>query len=275
MASSPARAVIEEAEPSNFKPNAASLLPAFELFSSSPALPRPLKRTRDALEESSLYPTPVPTSSTAILSSSPQPVVKSCLTFTRSVSALSERIPLCDVPSVRLGGSGEPILLGRSSASCHYQMSANRLISRVHLKAAFKPSPSRLDRDRVEIICTGWNGAKIHCQGKVYQLQKGETFSSDIRGAELMVDVHDTRIMIQWPDKIELGPSSSSDEEDSSPSKRQRHMRRHSTPPSPSPLQTRRRPLSPVSPSPAVQAGAALIASSPRQQRRPTPPRNL
>lgn len=241
----------------------ASLLPAFEPFSSSPGLPRPLKRTRDAFEETrSLYPTPVPTSSTAILSSSPPRRPKARPSAHRSLSTLSERAPLGAVPSITLNEDGTPIRLGRSSASCDYQFASNRLISRVHVVATYKPAASRLDRDRVEILCSGWNGIRIHCQSQVYEVKKGDTFSSDIRDASIMLDVHDSRVTLQWPEKAHLGPISSDEDEDGDVStiKTQRAMRRHSTPPSPSPYQSRRRAPSPLSPSPAVQA---LLPSSP------------
>ena len=152
--------------------------------------------------------------------------------------------------------------MGRSSASCDYQLSANRLISRVHVEACYKSSVSRLERDRLEIKCTGWNGVKIHCNGKVFDLNKGQTFTSDARGVEVMVDVHDSRVLLQWPPRPQLGAISSDEEEEeySPTTKRQRSMIRHSTPPSPSPVQTRKRLASPISPSPAVQA---LLPSSP------------
>ncbi|KAK5453378.1 target of SBF [Exophiala xenobiotica] len=240
---------------------ATALLPAFEPLSSSPALPRPLKRTRDAFNEHTTYPTPVPTSSTHILTSSPSRVTNPRPDLTRTSSILSERTPLGAVPSIQLGADGTTTRMGRSSASCNYQLSANRLISRVHVEACYKAASSRLERDRVEITCTGWNGVKIHCKGQVYEVKKGETFSSDVRDAEIMLDVHDSRVVIRWPPKPRLGAISSDEEgEEDSPTKRQRVMLRHSTPPSPSPLQSRRRPVSPISPSPAVQA---LLPSSP------------
>ncbi|KIW74374.1 hypothetical protein Z517_12314 [Fonsecaea pedrosoi CBS 271.37] len=246
------------------KRSATSLLPAFEPLSSSPALPRPLKRNRDALDESTTYPTPVPTSSTAILSSSPVHVAKSRPSLHRTSSTLAERTPLGAVPSIQLQADGKVTRMGRSSASCDYQFSANRLISRVHVEACYKAAGSRLERDRVEITCTGWNGIKIHCKGQVYEVKKGETFSSDIRDSEIMIDVHDSRVVVDWPPKPHLGAFSSEDEEDASPAKRKRAMLRHSTPPSPSPMQVRRRLSSPISPSPAVQA---VMPSSP-----PLPP---
>lgn len=130
------------------------------------------------------------------------------------------------------------------------------------MEACYKSSVSRLERDRLEIKCTGWNGVKIHCSGKVFDLNKGQVFTSDARGVEVMVDVHDSRVLLQWPPKPQLGPiSSDEEEEDLSPTaKRPRSMKRHSTPPSPSPIQTRRRLVSPISPSPAVKA---LLPSSP------------
>ena len=240
---------------------ATSLLPAFEPLSSSPALPRPLKRTRDALDDHTTYPTPVPTSSTAILTSSPPRVVHSRPNFLRTSSTLAERTPLGAVPSIQLTADGKVTRMGRSSASCDYQFSSNRLISRVHVEACFKPASSRLERDRVEIKCSGWNGIKIHCKGQVYEIKKGETFATDVRNSEIMVDVHDSRVVIEWPPKSRLGALSSEDEnEENSPTKRQRAMLRHSTPPSPSPMQARRRLSSPISPSPAVRA---VMPSSP------------
>ncbi|KEF57415.1 uncharacterized protein A1O9_05332 [Exophiala aquamarina CBS 119918] len=242
---------------------ATSLLPAFEPFSSSPALPRPLKRNRDAYDEHTTYPTPVPTSSTAILTSSPSRVAQSKPTLRTSSSTLSERTPLGSLPSIQLHADGKATRMGRSSASCDYQLSANRLISRVHVEACYKSTGSRLGREFVEITCTGWNGVKIHCKGQVYELKKGETFQTDVRDAEIMLDVHDSRVVLEWPPKPRLGAISSDEEEEMSPSKRQRVMLRHSTPPSPSPLQSRRHPASPISPSPAVQA---LLPSSPPLQ---------
>ena len=211
------------------------------------------------------YPTPVPTSSTALMSSSPARQRANQPGFKRSLSTVSERAPLAAVPSVKLAASGKPMLMGRSSASCDYQLPSNRQISRVHVQACYKPALSRLDRDRIEIKCLGWNGIKVHCQSQVYDLAKDESFHCDSKYTEVMVDVHDARVMVQWPDKPRLGPVSTDGEgedteDQASPPKRQRALMRHSTPPSPSPAQSRRRPISPVSPSPAVQA---LLPSSP------------
>ena len=236
-----------------------SLLPAFEPFSSSPALPRPLKRTRDDFEDRPSYPTPVPTSSTAFLTSSPNHG-QSVRPAANAPSTVSERAPLSTVPSIQLGRDGKPVRLGRSSASCDFQLSSNRLISRVHVTVDFTSATSSLERDRIQISCVGWNGVKVHSRSKVYELKKGEKFTSDIREPEIMLDVHDSRVVLVWPEKIRLGPISSDEEDEGSPSKRQRPMLRHSTPPSPSPAHVRRRPVSPVSPSPAVQA---LLPSSP------------
>lgn len=103
--------------------------------------------------------------------------------------------------------------MGRSSASCHHQLSSNRMISRIHAEAAFKPAPNPFDRDRVEIRCVGWNGVKLHCQGKTYDLAKGKTFTSDIKDADIMIDVHDARVLIQWPrnERKERAGSTASD----------------------------------------------------------------
>jgi hypothetical protein len=114
----------------------------------------------------------------------------------------------------------------------------------------------------VEIECTGWNGVKVHCQSQVYEVKKGQKFQTDSRESEIMLDVHETRVIVNWPEKSHLGPISSDEEDLPSPSKRQRAMLRHSTPPSPSPIQVRRKPLSPVSPSPALLPSSPPISNS-------------
>ncbi len=258
MAPSPQRKITPVPPVAGVKRPAASLLPAFEPFSSSPALPRFLKRSRDDLSEVVTYPTPVPTSSTAIPSSSPPAHTKSRLPLPHAYSTVSERTPLADVPTIELPRDGSPILMGRSSASCHYQLSPNRLISRVHVSASFKAA-SNLKQDQIVIICSGWNGIKVHCRGKVQDLIKGDTFLSCHQGLDIIVDVADSRICVKWPSKSDTPFSSGSSDEESSPSRYPRTLRRHSTPPSQ--LRPRHHIASPVSPSPAVQA--VSIPSSP------------
>lgn len=229
----------------------ASLLPPFEPLTSSPTLPRPVKRlARESEGGISTYPTPVPTSSTLVPTSSPPQLPNTRpLPPKRTHSMTTERAPLSAVPSVMLNVSGEPTLMGRSSASSHYQLSTNRLISRIHVQASYKPADNPFDRDRVEIYCMGWNAIKLHCQGKTYDLTKGKTFTSDIKDADIMIDVQDARVLVQWP-RAERKDSGSSDPawEDSPSRTAQRSQRR--TPP----LRERQHLASPVSPSPAVQA---------------------
>lgn len=233
----------------------ASLLPAFEPLSSSPSLPRPQKRmARDSHGIVSTYPTPVPTSSTHIMSSSPPRMALSRSASRRTIAQSgSERTPLSTVPTLMLPESGEPILMGRSSASCHHQLSANRMISRVHVKATYKPAPNPFDRDRVEIMCMGWNGVKLLCQGKTYELAKGKTFTSDIKDADIMVDVHDARVLVQWPRNERKDYASTDSEQtwDETTPKGPNQSRRSLQD---SPLGERPRLASPVSPSPAVQS---------------------
>lgn len=240
----------------------AALLPAFEPLSSSPSLPRPQKRM--ALESAiSTYPTPVPTSSTHIMSSSPPPGIAVANPSTRrTFSANSERAPLSAVPTLMLPENGEPLLMGRSSASCHHQLAASRMISRVHVKATYKPAPNPFDRDRVEIMCMGWNGIKIHCQGKKYDLAKGKTFTSDIKDADIMIDVHEARVLVQWPrneaDRKDCPSTDSEQTCDEGTPTQKTHSRRALQD---SPFPQNERLASPVSPSPAVQR--ALPPSSP------------
>lgn len=260
MDSSPSRGRCEVPPAAGMK-RPASLLPPFEPLTSSPSLPRPVKRlARESEGGVSTYPTPVPTSSTLVPTSSP-PQLPNSRPFPakRTHSMVSERAPLSTVPSVMLNVSGEPLLMGRSSASSHYQLSANRLISRIHVQASYKPTDNPFDRDRVEILCKGWNGVKLHCQGKTYDLAKGKTFTSDIKDADIMIDVQDARVLVKWP-RPERKDSGSSDRtwEEESPSRTARRSNRR-TPP----LRERQPLASPVSPSPAVQA--LIPPSSPLQ----------
>jgi len=217
MDSSPPSKVTEPVLPvAGTKRPAPSLLPPFEPLSSSPGFPRPLKRQARAGSVSSThearlkYPTPVPTSSTGILSSSPPRVAQAASDVSqqprrpgllRNASALSERAPLASVPSIELNENGETLLMGRSSNSSHYQLSGNRLVSRVHVKARYIPTSTPLTPNKIEIICNGWNGLKLHCQGRTWELLKGDSFTSETEGTEIMLDVHDARLMIQWPKK--------------------------------------------------------------------------
>ncbi|KAA8646954.1 putative transcription factor Tos4 [Aspergillus tanneri] len=234
----------------------ASLLPAFEPLSSSPSLPRPQKRVaREDHGFVSTYPTPVPTSSTHIMSSSPPRMALPRNASRRNLaSSSSERTPLSAVPTLMLPESGDPILMGRSSVSCHHQLAANRMISRVHVKAAYKPAPNPFDRDRIEIMCMGWNGIKLHCQGKTYDLAKGKTFTSDIKDADIMIDVHDARILVQWPRNERKDYASTDSDhtwEESTTPKRNGQSHRSLQD---SPSVERQRLASPVSPSPAVKS---------------------
>jgi hypothetical protein len=89
--------------------------------------------------------------------------------------------------------------MGRSSNSSHYQLSANRLISRVHVKARYIASTVPLESNKVEIVCCGWNGVKVHCHGRKWELSKGDSFTSATESAEIMLDVQDARVLIAWP----------------------------------------------------------------------------
>lgn len=125
------------------------------------------------------------------------------------------------------------------------------MISRVHVQATYKPAPNGFDRERIEIMCLGWNGIKLHCQGKTYDLAKGKTFTSDIKDADIMIDVHDARVLVQWPrsEKKDGGVSTDSEQtaEENTPKSRRSRRMEESSVPGP-------RLASPVSPSPAVQS---------------------
>ncbi|KAI1497467.1 hypothetical protein F5X99DRAFT_421321 [Biscogniauxia marginata] len=244
---------------------APSLLPPFEPLSSSPGLPRPLKRvSRDGLHGSSVfakYPTPIPTSSTGILSSSP-PRVQSAARpgLVRTLSSLSERAPLAALPSVELNENGEMLLMGRSSNSSHYQLTANRHVSRIHVKARYIPASNPLEPNKVEIICNGWNGLKLHCQGKTWELSKGDTFTSETENAEIMLDVQESRVMVHWPkkDRHDSNGHLSDSSWDESPRSRPRPAGPASELLQSSPLRRQTRIKSPESPTPANRSSSSL-----------------
>ncbi|RAL66630.1 hypothetical protein DID88_006319 [Monilinia fructigena] len=145
--------------------------------------------------------------------------------------------------------------MGRSSNSSHYQLSANRLISRVHIKARYISATVPLESNKIEIICCGWNGVKLHCQGRTWELAKGDSFTSETENAEIMLDVQDARVLVAWPQQADLLDSAAPTEvpswsEDSSPrgkvtavtaqgdiipSSPIRRVERHSSPVSPTP----------------------------------------
>jgi hypothetical protein len=203
---------------------APTLLPAFEPLSSSPGFPRPLKRqARSSPSEREnayqKYPTPIPTSTTGIISSSP-PRISARPGLQRTQSSVSERAPLSAVRSIALPENGEPLRMGRSSNSSHYQLSANRLISRVHVEARYIAATVPLEQNKVEIKCKGWNGLKLHCQGRTWELAKDDTFTSETEYAEIMLDVQDARVLIAWPsrdrkDSVGAQTDSSWDDENS------------------------------------------------------------
>jgi hypothetical protein len=226
----PLEAAISSMEPTRTP----SLLPAFEPFSSSPVLPRPSSSKRKFGENSpssrhevlKYYPTPVPTSSTGMPPSSPQ---HSHACLERTISMLSERRPLGAVPIIDLPADGEIIKMGRSSNSSDYQLSANRLISRVHVQAAYHAPDASHPSGYVELECLGWNGAKVHCKGCLFVLTKGDTYMTENKEAEIMLDVQNTRVIIAWP--VISTKSSWDSDDDTTPTRRRAQDPFTSSPP--------------------------------------------
>ncbi len=276
MGSSPQHVPLPVSPVAGIKRPAPSLLPAFEPFSSSPQLPRPAKRpayaspSKASAKRERFYPTPVPTSSTIIPSSSPPKVPYTRRpVLSRTLSTFSERAPLSTVPSIELSEHGEPTLMGRSSNSSHYQLSTNKLISRVHVRAVYIAADPP-GSNKVQVECTGWNGVRVHCQGKAWELMKGDTFTSETEDADIMVDVQDARVLLTWPRLLENKMATPTDTDstwDSENSPQRTAAAAHSRPPYTSPLRQQNRLQSPVSPSPAVQtthaAPSGYLASNP------------
>jgi len=180
------------------------LLPAFDPFSPSPGPTRIIKRKHDGGEHERLADlkrrlTPEPSSATVMPSSSPPMHLLPRPAIHRTASTISERVPLSAVPFLLLARDGTPTLMGRSSNSSHYQLSANRLVSRIHVKATYNGATEEHKHGEVVVECLGWNGAKIHCQSQVFELGKGDSFASNKPLAAIMVDVQDARVILRWP----------------------------------------------------------------------------
>lgn len=140
------------------------------------------------------------------------------------------------------------------------------------MRAAYTASVSPLAPNKVEIMCMGWNGVKVHCQGRAWELGKGDSFTSETQDADIMLDVQDARILVQWPRRERKSSASahsdSTWDDEYSPRRAIAAAQRRS--PQLSPLRRRPRLQSPVSPSPAVQAAFAssstLLPSDPAVQ---------
>lgn len=103
----------------------------------------------------------------------------------------------------------------------------------------------------------------LHCEHKSWPLGKGDSFTSETEDADIMIDVRDARVLLQWPrDKCKLATPADSDSTWDGDSPSRRHaVHQHSS--LQSPLRRRVRMESPVSPSRAVQASNSLLASAP------------
>lgn len=205
----PSNNAVQSREVADAAPRRPSLLPPIDFPLSSSPLPRaPKRKFGDVDDGEKHYPTPVPTSSTFPLPSSSPKRQARRPPLQRSVSTLSERVPLGTVPTLDLLANGEPVLMGRSSNSSDYQLSANRHISRVHVRASYLAPNSTYSYGRVEVECLGWNGAKVHCREDIVELSKGGIFVSDKPMAQIIVDVQDTRVMLVWPKEESREPPS-------------------------------------------------------------------
>ena len=112
-----------------------------------------------------------------------------------------------------------------------------------------------LEPNKVEIKCSGWNGVKLHCQGRTWELAKGDSFTSETEFAEIMLDVQDARVLIAWPDrdrKESIGArSESSWDDENSPRGHASAVSARGQVIQSSPLRRGQRIESPVSPTPA------------------------
>ena len=143
------------------------------------------------------------------------------------------------------------------------------MVSRVHVRAVYVAAADPSTPNKVQVECIGWNGLKVHCEGKVLELQKGEIFTSVNEDAGIMIDVHGTRVFLEWP-RHEVKLATPTDSESTwhyEHSPRQTSAAGHIQSPHQSPLRHQHRMQSPVSPSPAGHAAAnassALLTPDP------------
>ncbi|KAI6244740.1 hypothetical protein HI914_07189 [Erysiphe necator] len=240
------------------KRSAPALLPAFEPFSSSPGYPRPSKRQAFAPSSSNenrntTYPTPIPSSTTGILSSSPPPIPSTQNEVQHLSINKSNQLSLSVVPSVLVPENGNVIRIGRSSKSSDFQLSSSRLISRVHVEARYIAATAPLEPNTIEIKCKGWNGLKVHCPGKTWQLSKNDTFTTETEFVEVMIEVQDTRVLLAWPGRDQFNLIDSHNnffDNDKTPSRCRNSHTAHSNIPPSSPILYNERIEYPISPSP-------------------------
>ncbi len=151
--------------------------------------------------------------------------------------------------------------MGRSSTSCHHQLSADKLVSRVHVAARYVVATEPGQADRVELNCLGWNGMKIHCHGRTWDLKKGDSFTSETLSADILLDVHNSRVFVSWPEsrraRSESESSWAGDEEHSS----EKAMNGLGIMLESSPLRQGRSFVSPDSPTPARPATGNSLAN--------------
>jgi hypothetical protein len=108
---------------------------------------------------------------------------------------------LSAVPSFILPANGQEIRFGRSSTCSHYKLSSNKLISRVHVKATYHAAKGTA-KANIQLKIVGWNGVKVHCQGREYELQKDDICMSEMEDVEIMLDVHGSRVVLEWPQRV-------------------------------------------------------------------------
>ena len=247
MDSSPPSRVSSQLSPvAGVKRPAPSLLPALEFE------PRPKRQARSSDKYG--YPTPMPSSSIGFIPSSPPQLQPPRPTLQRTQSMVSERAPLSAVPTITLSENGDPVVMGRSSSSCDYVLRGNSLISRIHVRARYIPASSVTKPNKIEIHCVGYNGMKVHCRGRAWDIAMDEKFVSDEEYMEIMLDVQDSRVSVAWPVRERKHSSADSDStwgEGSSPRQAIDVLPGPGRAIGSSPLRRGARLRSPVSPSPA------------------------
>ncbi|BFZ61492.1 target of SBF [Saitoella coloradoensis] len=209
------------------------------ILSSSPVPLPTFKRVEGGNVQEAQYPTPQPSSSLFLPSSPPAAISRRPHLSDRSASFLPSSPPQqsyeTPAPVERLivlqpRADGTPMLLGRSSARCEFQLPKNNpQISRTHVSLTYyRPTPHRSSsvaseetssasrrvrfaepeqRGELVVRCLGWNG----CIANGVQLKKGQTYAWNGSDA-ILLDVCGWTAEVRVP--VEEGDGDETEEEE-------------------------------------------------------------
>ncbi|GAO46008.1 hypothetical protein SAICODRAFT_4832 [Saitoella complicata NRRL Y-17804] len=261
------------------------------ILSSSPVPLPTFKRVEGGNLQEARYPTPQPSSSLFLPSSPPAAISRRPHLSDRSTSFLASSppqqayetpAPVERLPVLQPRADGTPMLLGRSSARCEFQLPKNNpQISRTHVSLTYyRPTPHRSSsvaseapssasrrvrfaepeqRGELVVRCLGWNG----CIANGVQLKKGQTYAWNGSDA-ILLDVCGWKAQVHVP--VEEGDGDETEEEEWTAD----HTQVES---SPFTAEVKQLPVTPVMTLPEVTVDAEEIIDVESRSGSPTPAR--